>query len=108
MNTVSTRLGSIPYLRIAIRLEAPQSIKNAPVSLSTRMQVLNRPPLPNASPLPRNSSRMHFILSGQHNARRHQRAAQVASHRLSLPQDEGPSQMRRRLTAAAAALSRGG
>src|SRR6202023_2762459 len=95
------RLGSIPYLRIAIRLEAPQSIKNAPALFSTRKQVLNRPPLPNASPLPRNCIRMHSHPFDQDNARLHQPAAQVASHPLSLPQEEGPSQTRRRLTAEA-------
>src|SRR6266404_9959490 len=79
MNTVSMRLGSIPYLRIAIRLEAPQSIKNEPVSLSTRKQVLNRPPLPNASPLPRNCIRMHFHPFGPY-----KRGARLADRRKFL------------------------
>ena len=40
--------------RIATRLDAPQSTRNAPPFVVTWKHVLNRPPLPNASPQPRN------------------------------------------------------
>ena len=46
--------GSMPNLRIAIIEEAPQSMRKAPRLSLTWKHVLKRPPLPNASPEPRN------------------------------------------------------
>src|SRR5919201_6650938 len=46
--------GSMPNLRIATIEEAPQSMRKAPRRSRTWMHVLKRPPLPNASPEPRN------------------------------------------------------
>ena len=48
--------GSTPNLRIAISEEAPQSMRKRVFPSSTRKQVLNRPPLPKASPQPRKRS----------------------------------------------------
>jgi len=39
---------------MAMSDDAPQSKRNREAVLSTSMHVLNRPPLPNASPLPKN------------------------------------------------------
>src|SRR5215475_3600009 len=52
-------LGSTPHLRIATIEEAPQSISTLPWPVRSRWkQVLNRPPLPKASPEPRNCRRI--------------------------------------------------
>jgi hypothetical protein len=45
-----------------MREEAPQSIRKRVTVVSTSMQVLNRPPLPKASPLPRKVSRMAAMI----------------------------------------------
>src|SRR5579883_2560157 len=56
---VEMPLGSTPHLRIATIDEAPQSTSTLPPSARVRWkQVLNRPPLPKASPEPRNWRRM--------------------------------------------------
>lgn len=51
--------------------EAPQSMRKLAAPRSTKKQVLNRPPEPNASPEPRNFNRMSILLSlsAQKNAR---------------------------------------
>src|SRR5579883_462081 len=54
----SIEFGSTPNLRIAIIAEAPQSTRKLAWPRSTRKQVLKRPPEPNASPEPRNFSRI--------------------------------------------------
>ena len=51
---MSISLGAMPKRRIAIKEEAPQSTKNVLLVALTRIQVCKRPPLPNASPLPKN------------------------------------------------------
>ena len=51
---MSTPCGSTPNRRIATSEEAPQSTRKRPPAASTWMHVWNRPPLPNASPVPRN------------------------------------------------------
>jgi hypothetical protein len=52
MNIVAIEFGSTPNFRIAIMLEAPQSMRKDVEAVVTRKQVLNRPPEPNASPEP--------------------------------------------------------
>src|SRR5438093_5003671 len=55
-------LGSTPHLRIATSEEAPQSISTLPCRWRSRWkQVLNRPPLPKASPEPRNCRRIGYL-----------------------------------------------
>src|SRR5579875_1132256 len=44
----------MPNLRMAIIEDAPQSTRKAPIRSRTWKQVLKRPPLPKASPDPRN------------------------------------------------------
>jgi len=60
MSIVSTSDGLTPNCFIAIRDEAPQS-KRKPISPEfTKMHVWNLPPLPKASPLPRNFTDTFF------------------------------------------------
>src|SRR6266566_9274596 len=47
-------LGAMPQRRRAIKEDAPQSIKNVLVGALIQIQVCKRPPLPKASPLPKN------------------------------------------------------
>src|SRR5262245_6028888 len=55
---VSMPLGEMPRRFIATSDEAPQSMRKRVALVSTSIHVLNRPPLPNASPLPTNTIRM--------------------------------------------------
>ena len=50
--------GSMAACFSATRLDAPQSMRKRPCAPVTRKQVLNRPPLPKASPLPMKRSSM--------------------------------------------------
>src|SRR5947209_5048910 len=54
---VSIVFGSTAKRRMAINAEAPQSTSTPPAGVSSKMHVCSRPPLPNASPLPRNRIR---------------------------------------------------
>jgi hypothetical protein len=47
-------LVATPKRRIAIKEDAPQSTKNMLVVVLIQIQVWKRPPLPKASPLPKN------------------------------------------------------
>src|SRR6266702_4383970 len=58
-------LGSTWALRIATIEEAPQSISTLPCAARSRWkQVLKRPPLPKASPEPRNCRRIALVNEG--------------------------------------------
>jgi hypothetical protein len=51
-----------PNRFMEIKADAPQSKRNLAPAASIKMQVCNRPPLPKASPLPRNLTDTDFIL----------------------------------------------
>ena len=57
MRTVSISLGSTPAPLSAMSEDAPQSTRHECLFDSARMHVWKRPPLPKASPLPRNRIR---------------------------------------------------
>src|SRR5438876_9519306 len=63
---VSIVFGSTAKRRMAINAEAPQSTSTPPAGVSSKMHVCSRPPLPNASPLPRNRIRTpsHYRIGG--------------------------------------------
>src|SRR5262249_49562624 len=64
MSIVSMSLGSTAARLSAISDEAPQSMRQRKPPDSMRMQVCRRPPLPNASPLPKNRIRTSAISFG--------------------------------------------
>src|SRR5262245_46966594 len=64
MSIVSMSLGSTAARLSAISEEAPQSMRQRKPPDSMRMQVCRRPPLPNASPLPKNRIRTCAISFG--------------------------------------------
>ncbi len=61
MRIVLISFGLTPAPLSATSEDAPQSIRQECRSDSTRMHVCRRPPLPNASPLPRNRTRIPVI-----------------------------------------------
>ncbi len=77
--------GSTPARFMAIRDEAPQSISTASAPSVSSRQVWKRPPLPNASPEPRNRSEraMAALGGGRRHVGRavHQRCGRVGRHR---------------------------
>src|SRR5262245_54905277 len=69
---VAIEFGSTLKWRIATSEVAPQSIRKFSAPAATWKQVLNRPPVPKATPLPRNQSRMTILCS-------HSRAGSVSN-----------------------------
>src|ERR671932_93113 len=87
---VSTREGSTPKRFIAMSEEAPQSISSCAPSERTYMQVWKRPPLPKASPVPRNctlTSPMLILLASSEGVapRLHSSLGQVRRQQSSYP-----------------------